>query len=202
MEDAQPQAQLLSEGTTSHEANRLQLRGLVYFAVALVGVTALVQLALAFVMQGFSREEKTLESMALPRFAGDTGEYPSPRIEADPATELGRMKAEDLGQLNGYGWVDRKAGVAHIPVDRAIEILAQKGLPTPEARSDQSKRGGESSTRGTQRTAETGTARGAQAMSHRTPRTRTLALWILSFACLATTARAAGFGRRDGQSWV
>ena len=40
------------------------------------------------------------------------------------------MKAEDLGRLNTYGWVDRKAGVAHIPVDRAIDILAKRGLPT------------------------------------------------------------------------
>ena len=44
------------------------------------------------------------------------------------------MKTEDLGRLNNYGWIDRKAGVAHIPIDRAIDILAKKGLPTPEER--------------------------------------------------------------------
>ena len=36
---------------------------------------------------------------------------------------------EELGQLNGYGWVDRKAGIAHIPIERAIDILATTGLP-------------------------------------------------------------------------
>jgi hypothetical protein len=125
---------MLADSATGHEANRLRVRGLVGFAAALVGVTVLVEIMLAFVMQGFSREEKQLESLALPRFVGDTGEYPAPRIQADPATELTKMKAEDLGQLNNYGWVDRKAGLAHIPVDRAIGILAQKGLPTPEER--------------------------------------------------------------------
>ena len=126
MDDAQPQGRLGAEGAAGHEANRLRVRGLVYFAVALVGVTVLVQVVLASVMHGFLREENELESLAPPRFTGDTGEYPPPRIQSDPAQELKKMKAEDLGQLNSYGWVDRKAGVAHIPVERAIEILARR----------------------------------------------------------------------------
>jgi hypothetical protein len=130
VDDAQPQARLLTDSPTGHEANRLKVRGLAWFAAALTGVTVLVLLMLTFVMRGFVHEEKEFESLALPRFAGDTGEYPSPRIQADPADELKKMKADDLGRLNHYGWIDRKAGVAHIPVDRAIDVLAKKGLPT------------------------------------------------------------------------
>jgi hypothetical protein len=32
-------------------------------------------------------------------------------------------------QLNSYGWVDQKAGVAHIPIERAMELLVQRGIP-------------------------------------------------------------------------
>jgi hypothetical protein len=134
VDDAEAQGRLLDEGPTSHEANRLRVRGLAWFAAALVGVTVMVQLLLVVVMHGFSREEKQLETLALPRFAGDTGEYPAPRVQADPGTELKKMKAEDLGRLNTYGWVDRKARVAHIPIERAIEIVAEKGLRAPETR--------------------------------------------------------------------
>src|SRR5262249_12181355 len=125
---------MLTDGSTRHEPNRLRVRDLAWFAAALVGVTTLVLVMLMFVMRGFYRAEKQLESLALPRFAGDTGEYPAPRIQADPSAELARMKKDDLGHLNNYGWVDRKAGVAHIPIDRAIKILAQKGLPGPKER--------------------------------------------------------------------
>jgi hypothetical protein len=38
------------------------------------------------------------------------------------------MKKDVLSRLNGYGWVDRQAGVAHIPIDRAIEIVGRSGL--------------------------------------------------------------------------
>src|ERR1035437_3736994 len=32
-------------------------------------------------------------------------------------------------QLNSYGWVDEKDGVAHIPIERAMELTVQRGLP-------------------------------------------------------------------------
>jgi hypothetical protein len=37
------------------------------------------------------------------------------------------MNQED--QLNSYGWVDEKAGVARIPIDRAMDLLVQRGVP-------------------------------------------------------------------------
>ncbi len=36
--------------------------------------------------------------------------------------------------MHSYGWVDQPAGVVRIPIDRAMELLAQRGLPTrPQA---------------------------------------------------------------------
>jgi hypothetical protein len=32
-------------------------------------------------------------------------------------------------QLNSYGWVDEQAGVAHIPIEHAMELTVQRGLP-------------------------------------------------------------------------
>ncbi len=132
--DAQPQARLVPDSKTAHEANSLKARGLFWFAAALVALTGVALGVMAVVMRGFAPEERELESLAPTRFAGDTGEYPSPGVQADTAVELKKMKAEDLGRLNQYGWIDRKSGVAHIPVERAIDILAKKGLPTPEER--------------------------------------------------------------------
>lgn len=44
-----------------------------------------------------------------------------------------RARAEE--RLRSYGWVDRRAGVIHIPVERAIELFAAEGTtvsPPPE----------------------------------------------------------------------
>jgi hypothetical protein len=129
MDDARPEGRPLAEGTAGHEANTLRVRGLVIFAVALAGMTTLVLLGLALLMPIFSSEEQQLEKLAPPRFAGDTGEFPAPKIQSDTASELTKMKKEDLTRLAEFGWIDRAQGIAHIPVDRAIDILAKNGLP-------------------------------------------------------------------------
>ena len=39
------------------------------------------------------------------------------------------FKREDA-ILNGYGWVDPNKGIVRIPIAQAIDIVAQKGLPS------------------------------------------------------------------------
>jgi hypothetical protein len=129
MADYLPQASTPGQTGHGHEANTLVVKGLVVFAAALVAVGILVEFGLVYVMRDFSQEEKVLQALAPPVFADDSGPVPGPRLQATPPTDLAKLKEAELRRLNGYGWVDRKAGLAHIPIDRAIEIVASRGLP-------------------------------------------------------------------------
>lgn len=60
-------------------------------------------------------------------------EPPSPRLQVNPAVELEQMLTTEARGLNGYGWVDRRAGVVRIPIERSIAILARRGLPPKRA---------------------------------------------------------------------
>jgi hypothetical protein len=130
MADMQPQGEIRPhpDGELSHEANRVQVRGILGFALVLIALAGIVHLVLAFVMQRFSKEESKLEHQRPPLFAL-TVDVPTPHLQGNPAAELSRLKAESLDQLNTYGWVNREAGIAHIPIDRAMDILARSGLP-------------------------------------------------------------------------
>jgi hypothetical protein len=55
---------------------------------------------------------------------------PLPRLEIDPPADLARYREEQHKGLDSYGWVDRPAGVVHIPIDEAMRIVAEHGLPT------------------------------------------------------------------------
>lgn len=60
--------------------------------------------------------------------------FPEPRLEDNERTEINDTRYAEEGRLNSAGWVDEKAGVAHIPIDRAMQLIAQRGLPTqPQA---------------------------------------------------------------------
>jgi hypothetical protein len=58
---------------------------------------------------------------------------PAPRLQVVPRTELRSYCEGEQKALTTYGWVDRDNGVVQIPVDRAIDLLLQRGLPARPA---------------------------------------------------------------------
>lgn len=53
---------------------------------------------------------------------------PGPLLEQNPKAGGDQMLATAHEQLESYGWVDRRAGLAHIPIDRAKELLLEQGV--------------------------------------------------------------------------
>jgi len=57
----------------------------------------------------------------------------APLLEIDERGQFHKFLMDQEKELNSYGWVDEKAGVAHIPIDRAMDLIAQRGLPVQSA---------------------------------------------------------------------
>ena len=49
---------------------------------------------------------------------------------AERMTKLKTLREQDAAALTTYGWVDKKAGVVRIPIDRAMELQLERGFPT------------------------------------------------------------------------
>lgn len=43
---------------------------------------------------------------------------------------LARLRAEQQGELHSYGWVDEKAGVVRVPIDRAMDLVVSESAGT------------------------------------------------------------------------
>jgi hypothetical protein len=127
VDDFLPQTTRSAATDHGHEANKLSVRGLVIFASALVALTIVVELILGGVMNGLYIESKSQRSTSV--FKEDPESFPAPRLQDDPTGEFAAFKQAELSHLNGYGWVEGEKGIAHIPIARAIEILAERGLP-------------------------------------------------------------------------
>lgn len=56
--------------------------------------------------------------------------FPQPRLERNERLEINDFRLKEEQTLNSYGWVDEKAGVVRIPIERAMQLVAQRGLPT------------------------------------------------------------------------
>jgi hypothetical protein len=65
---------------------------------------------------------------------GDIAKFPQPRLESNERLEINDFRMQEEKILNSYGWIDQQAGMVRIPIDRAMELVAQRGLPTqPQA---------------------------------------------------------------------
>jgi hypothetical protein len=56
--------------------------------------------------------------------------FPEPRLETDERSEINDFRLHEEQTLNSTGWVDQNAGTVHIPIERAMELTVQRGLPT------------------------------------------------------------------------
>ena len=59
---------------------------------------------------------------------------PTPALQRQPFKDITTLRQSEADKLGTYGWVDKEGGVARIPIDRAMDLLLQKGLPVrPDA---------------------------------------------------------------------
>jgi hypothetical protein len=56
--------------------------------------------------------------------------FPQPRLEKNERIEINDFRLREEQALDSYGWVDQKAGVVRIPIERAMQLIAQRGLST------------------------------------------------------------------------
>jgi hypothetical protein len=54
-----------------------------------------------------------------------------PLLQENPNPDLRVLQAEQERALTSYGWVDKSRGVVRIPVEEAMKLLAERGLPAP-----------------------------------------------------------------------
>lgn len=55
--------------------------------------------------------------------------FPEPQLETNERTELNSVRLREEETLATYDYVDKNAGTVRIPIDRAMDLLVQRGLP-------------------------------------------------------------------------
>lgn len=66
--------------------------------------------------------------------------FPAPHLQPDPSADLNKFRIREEVRLNTYGWVDQQQGRIHIPIEKAIDIMAaswpqqqEQGTAAPQA---------------------------------------------------------------------
>ena len=111
-----------------HELSDLSAKNVALFGIILAVIIVAAVLVTAALFRHFYTVETTSQVAPSP-LSYSREPTPGPKLTVNPGQDLQTMRAAEDAALNNYEWVDREKGIVRIPVDRAIEILAQKGLP-------------------------------------------------------------------------
>jgi hypothetical protein len=115
-----------SPNGAGHEQSEVSVRlivvSLAFLAVATAIVFVLVVGIFRYFYATYSTEEATrLSQPVIP---------PQPRIEVAPYEQLQQLRIKEDHILSSYAWVDEDSGTVRVPIDKAIDLLAAKGLPS------------------------------------------------------------------------
>src|SRR5208337_4538889 len=125
----------------SFEHQDMQAGAILFFLVTLAVVTVICLFGLRGVYAYLDRREKASQPAVNPLVTNvpeDTrhvapgypqSAFPSPKLEEDERGQLNGILSDEDKTLYSYGWVDEKSGTVRIPIDRAMELLVQRGLP-------------------------------------------------------------------------
>ena len=123
-----PAAHGANEGYEHSDANP---SGLLRWALWLIAVLVVVFVSMAWLFDFYGK----VQSLGKPASPFENARVlpPAPRLQVEPRAELHSYCAEQDKLLNSYGWEDEHNGAVRIPVDRAMDLTLQQGLPARAA---------------------------------------------------------------------
>jgi hypothetical protein len=62
----------------------------------------------------------------------DQRQAPEPRLQQFPLWEYQEFQRREDALLRGYGWVNEATGTVHIPIEDAMRIVVERGLPVAD----------------------------------------------------------------------
>ena len=121
-----------------HEDVLFEEKDINFGHVFLTGISLLILLCavigfLYFYFSYLSHHRSRNSAPALPIEKSGRNLPPEPRLQQSPREDLREFRAREDETLTHYRWVNQAQGVVGIPIERAIEIVAQRGIPPQKA---------------------------------------------------------------------
>lgn len=120
-----------------HEASDINVRGVLGFGIGLVLCGLLICLVLVgmfkFLRAGFTPKPINTSPILgvrepiAPEKAPTV--FPEPRLQVNYFQDMDVVRDQWNSELHSYGWLDKNNGITHIPIEKAMELTLQRGLP-------------------------------------------------------------------------
>jgi hypothetical protein len=123
----------------AHEHTDISVRAVFGFLITLAVVAIVIQLGLWGMFSYLKGSYNALDPEPNPMLSGvrpppqhdPIRDFPQPRLQADPVHDVSQLRMTEEKLLHGPpAWVDEQAGVVRIPIEQAMQLTLERGLPT------------------------------------------------------------------------
>lgn len=122
--------------TVAYEPKDVNARAVLWVGVAALVAAVVIHAAVWWLFDYFDRREAQKGRPPATLVREQRPAVPAPRLQTDAPADLNGLRDAERNELESYGWLDRRKGVVRIPVERAMALLVERGLPktqTPPA---------------------------------------------------------------------
>jgi hypothetical protein len=112
-----------------HERSDINARVLLNVALGFIVFAIITHVALGGLFKLYREEAGHNDSPPSPLSSSALAQPPLPRLQVSPPLELNELREAERKLLSSYGWVDRKTQVVRVPIERAMDIIVERGLP-------------------------------------------------------------------------
>jgi hypothetical protein len=117
------------DGSPFVESDGVNYRGIVVF-VAILAITTFICQGIVVVMFKYFDKTAVAASPARATMSAPAGTLPPPpNLLTNEPLNLKNFRDHEADVLGNYAWQDQNAGVVRIPIDDAIRLTLQRGLP-------------------------------------------------------------------------
>ena len=118
----------------AHEESDVNVRAILGWGLGLAVVALIVHVFLWWLIGLYEGQVQRAETRTYPLAVGQQDVLPpEPRLQITPQQDMRALHEAQRGRLQGHEWINRDAGVARIPIEDAMRIVVERGLPTREA---------------------------------------------------------------------
>jgi hypothetical protein len=113
-----------------HETRDIDLRPILWFGLGLVVIGVVVHVWMAGLVTGFAEERarsqpaRSALARERPRFPDNLSAIPEPRLQESEFLDAEQLRDKEERILTSYGWSDEQSWNVRIPIERAMELLA------------------------------------------------------------------------------
>ncbi len=112
---------------SGYERQDLSIRAIVIVAVVIAGALIAAAGVTAW-MFGVFESQAVKRDVAMPPRTVTPALPQEPRLQVDAPKDLQTFRTGEEKRLTTYGWVNKTNGQGRIPIERAMELLVERGV--------------------------------------------------------------------------